>query len=652
MIEMTRLRLFLLSFLILFTELALIRFIPSCVRLMGFFANITLLAAFLGLGLGLLWTKSRIRAIYIFPLFLLLLITLTVSFNLDVQNTSPNVIFFTDISPQTVPHVEPTTILPFIFLLVSLCFAMISQEFGRVFGKLPPITAYTIDIAGSLLAIIIFSGLSFLGVSAWIWFIIIGAVGTTVTFRPSWKWIVLGILPLVCTIILVFGTTGDSLWSPYYRVDIHEFFMNFGVSVNTVPNQYAAHWLDKEPFYRLAYEELHHPEYKNILILGSGTGNDVATALGEDPSLARIDAVEIDPVVAQLGVAHHPDQPYEDPRVHLTVGDGRNFLANSKRQYDLIIFALTDSLVLTSQTSNIRLESFLFTEEAMKEASQHLTPNGLAVFYNYYREPWLVDKIAQMAMHSFGTTPYVYLFDKQTQAAIIMAGPKLADLKKDSPIVRYEKTRDATPATDDWPFLYVQNRGIPAFYLTILGTLLALAVILMALSMYIQKERGFNVKFFLFGAAFLLLETKSLTTFSLLFGATWFVNSLVFGAILTSILIANIISMNVRIKPGILYILLFGSLLLSAMIPTENFLSVPGAARYVLAAVLYFSPVFFANMIFSQLFKNTPRPVLALSSNILGAVLGGFLEYSAMAIGYHALFFIIAACYLITYAIH
>ncbi len=70
----------------------------------------------------------------IFPLFLLLLITLTVSFNLDVQNTSPNVIFFTDISPQTVPHVEPTTILPFIFLLVSLCFAMISQEFGRVFG--------------------------------------------------------------------------------------------------------------------------------------------------------------------------------------------------------------------------------------------------------------------------------------------------------------------------------------------------------------------------------------------------------------------------------------------------------------------------------------------------------------------------------------
>ena len=56
------------------------------------------------------------------------------------------------------------------------------------------------------------------------------------------------------------------------------------------------------------------------------------------------------------------------------LGDGRNFLARSRRQYDLIVFALVDSLVLHSSVSNIRLESYLFTRESMEAVHRRLKP--------------------------------------------------------------------------------------------------------------------------------------------------------------------------------------------------------------------------------------------------------------------------------------
>ena len=70
--------------------------------------------------------------------------------------------------------------------------------------------------------------------------------------------------------------------------------------------------------------------------------------------------------------------------------------AQSDEQYDLIIFALPDSLTLTSQFASLRLESFLFTEEAFAEARARLAPDGALVLYNFYRETWLLRKLAGM----------------------------------------------------------------------------------------------------------------------------------------------------------------------------------------------------------------------------------------------------------------
>src|SRR4029077_14616662 len=128
------------------------------------------------------------------------------------------------------------------------------------------------------------------------------------------------------------------------------------------------------------------------LVVGAGSGTDTAIALSRGSQ--HVDAVEIDPAIQQIGRDMHPNHPYQDPRVTAYENDGRAFLRGTDKRYDLIIFALPDSLTLASSTANIRLESFLFTDQAFQSVRDHLSPDGVFVVYNYYRDNWLIAKIA------------------------------------------------------------------------------------------------------------------------------------------------------------------------------------------------------------------------------------------------------------------
>src|SRR5262245_65605719 len=88
------------------------------------------------------------------------------------------------------------------------------------------------------------------------------------------------------------------------------------------------------PYQYRAYRKL--PPAQDILVIGAGSGNDVAAALLS--GAARVDALEIDPVIADLGKQYHPARPYQDERVHLVVDDARAFMSFTTRKYDLIIF--------------------------------------------------------------------------------------------------------------------------------------------------------------------------------------------------------------------------------------------------------------------------------------------------------------------------
>ena len=119
----------------------------------------------------------------------------------------------------------------------------------------------------------------------------------------------------------------------------------------------------------------------------------------------HVDAVEIDPTLLRFGRQHNPDHVYQDPRVTAHINDGRAYLQSTHKKFDLILFALPDSLTLVSGASSLRLESYLFTIEAVRRARSHLAPGGAFAMYNFYREAWLVDRSRAPLDKAFGHPP-------------------------------------------------------------------------------------------------------------------------------------------------------------------------------------------------------------------------------------------------------
>jgi len=160
--------------------------------------------------------------------------------------------------------------------------------------------------------------------------------------------------------------------------------------------------------------------------------------------------------------------------------------------------------------------------------------------------------------------------------------------------------------------------------------------------------------FFCMGLAFLLLETKSVVQFSLLFGTTWLNNSLVFLAVLIFVLLANHLASWLP-RPWMLYaagVLLAGLCVLQLIYPLAKLLAIQHVSlRFVLASLMTFSPIFFANLIFSMTLRDRPLAEHLFGWNLLGAFCGGLLEYTSMAIGYNWLSCIVLLSYSFVFAL-
>ena len=185
-------------------------------------------------------------------------------------------------------------------------------------------------------------------------------------------------------------------------------YRGLAISANNIPYQtlYSISTLHRiEHFYFFPYRHVTRSSLSNVLVIGAGTGNDVGVALSE--GARHVDAVEIDPVIQDIGRHYHPDHPYQDPRVIPHLDDGRHFLRTTDRKFDLVIYALVDSLILHSSYANIRLESYLFTQQAFDDVKRVLKPDGTFVMYNQFRQGWIVERIAAMAERTFGCPPLV-----------------------------------------------------------------------------------------------------------------------------------------------------------------------------------------------------------------------------------------------------
>jgi hypothetical protein len=372
---------------------------------------------------------------------------------------------------------------------------------------------------------------------------------------------------------------------------------------------------------------------------------------------------------------------------------------NAQRDYDLVMYALVDSLVLHTGYSSLRLENFLFTREALEDVRKTLKPDGVFLMCNFYRQGWVVGRLAKMAEQVFDTKPVVISLPYR---ASISADDSQADhftfllvgsdsKRVDAIRAAFEKgmtfwvhphpapneainaLRKAAPEggpwyparpakvdlravdplpTDDWPQLYLRQAEIPW---TPVGQGMVVVAILSLVILFtfapVRRARPNTAMFFL-GAGFMLLETKSVVHMALLFGSTWVVNSIVFMAILVMILAANLYVMAAKPhKLWIYYALLLAGLLVNALLPMNAFLSLPPLERVIASCLVVFVPVFFAGVIFAALFRASRQPDVDLGSNVAGIILGGLSEQLSLVLGFNHLLLVAAGYYLLTLAL-
>jgi SAM-dependent methyltransferase len=711
-IRLQALNLFLVGFLVLFFELACIRWFAAYVVFLQFFTNVVLIASFLGMSCGCLAARQSRDWLGYFPLIALgtavaALATLEVyslweGLSIDVggQASAQELFFGTEArSPDVARFVVPIeAVAAVFFVLIALMFVGLGQVLGRAFDAHPNrVMGYTLNIGGSLAGIVGFSAISFTHAPPVVWFFI-SCAGIAYLLRQTGSLTRFRALALVALVLGVsipmHSRTHDTRWSPYYMV-VHRLDTR-AINVNTIGHQWMVPFASGGSSYSLMHLLQQHSggaPFHDVLIIGAGSGNDIAHALRFGAS--QIDAVEIDPVIQDIGRHYHPDHPYQDPRVIPHLDDGRHFLRTTDRKFDLVIYALVDSLILHSGYANIRLESYLFTQQAFDDVKRVLKPDGTFVMYNYFRQGWIVERIAAMAERTFGCLPTVLSlpYEESLKAsspsgfATIIAGcnSRIADafarhknfwldtvpvrnldvdgftlrpetmapdqsgnFERISPTMLIHDGGEVVSTGDDWPFLYLRGRLIPNLTIRSMVILGLLGVGMVYL--FLPKGRiAINGRMFFLGAAFMLLETRAVVQMALLFGSTWLVNSAVFFTVLVLILLANLYVLKAqRVRLFWHYVGLLIFLIAGALIPVDVFLGGGILWRYAAPCILALGPMLFAGVIFAQSFRDAKTPDLAFGSNIAGSVLGGLAESFSMLLGFQHLLLLAMLFYLLS----
>jgi hypothetical protein len=664
------LKLFGYSFLILFFELALIRFIPSNVRITAYFINLVLIAAFLGMGIGLILVKRQLNLTRLFPPFLLLLIGSCSYFsNILVSGLTQEESFFAtyfDLSPNS-KEMGMVPVVSIIFILSALPFIALGNAMGREFKHFSSLYAYGLNTAGSLAGLMAFSILSFYSIPPLVWFGLGSIIFIFLSSKEKSNILSFAILGLTLFLVQSLYHKDSEIWSPYYKINYFQNQNITSINVNGSLHQYILNFdpPDKKfkensdlikGDYLLPYKFA--KRWENVLILGAGSGNDVHMVLEQGAN--HIDAVEIDRSIWKLGKDKSYQKPYDDPRVRVHIDDARAFLKKTQKKYDVIILGTLDSQTLLSGMSSIRLDNYIYTLEAFQSIKEHLNPEGVVILYHMSAEEIIPLKLARIMKTVFGKAPLIH-FEKESRLFNFTMVAGATGLKIDDFDLIFTALQDEDNSlpefgmvpTDDWPYLYLNEPGIPDHYLKAGGIIFLLSLVSIFFTTGAKNLKSTDWTLFLLGASFLLLETKSVTEMSLLFGSTWQVNILVFGAILGIIFLANLfVIFKGPFDKNNLFFVLFFFICVSYIIPIHSLLILPLFIQWVIGALVTAVPLFFAGLLFSQIFKSRQEPTISLGYNLMGAICGGLLEYSSMALGTKNLYLLALILYILAFLVH
>ncbi|MDP9374510.1 MAG: methyltransferase domain-containing protein [Chloroflexota bacterium] len=698
------LTLFWVSVLLLFFEILAIRWLSAEVRIFAYFHNLVLLFAFLGMGLGAALARKRAYLLLSFALMTVLVAILGLERHLDpfsIRDISTTLSQATGYLIWDVPgrkspdaplavRLRPLLAgggtLLFLMALITLFFVPFGQLLGRLFNAYDrPLRAYGVNLIGSLAGIWLFNTLSLLSLPPWVWFGL-GGLGSLPLIRGRAARVLAGLLTTLSVLVLyqAQGADGWTVWSLYQKLTVKPATatidgqpVQYGYTVLTnstgymqISNyspQFVNQYPSAFPSDEVPYDHYNIPyrfagRLDDVLVVGSGAGNDVAGALRN--GARRVTAVDIDPQIIAIGRELHPEQPYSDPRVTAVNDDARSFFKRTAGRYDCIVFGLLDSHTLSSSYSNVRLDNYVYTVESFQEARRLLKPDGVMVllFEVAESDDFIGARIQRMLTDAFGQQPVSFSIrsgfrgwggtgfvvgNDEVIAQHLAADAHLrATVEKLGPTRERWAASDVSLTTDDWPYLYLDGRSIPPLYFLVFGILLLFSVVGVRAAYGRQQRMAW--RFFFLGAGFMLLETQNISKLALIFGTTWVVNSVVISAILVMIFLANAYATRVPIASLTPYfVALFASLALNLAVPLGAFAALPPGLKAMAIGFVMGLPILFAGIIFSASFAVAEDRASMLASNLLGAMAGGVLETLSFLIGIKALLIVAAALYLL-----
>jgi spermidine synthase len=656
----------------LFLELALIRWQSSVLVFLAFYKNFSLLACFAGLGLGYaLATRDRIPLLTVIPLlawqFAFIMLTGLVP---ELFHAIP---FHEQFSMGIGTGDWPRTVILFvlltmIFLTTVLTFLPIGQLCGRLMERRGNPRAYGLNLLGSLLGVVLMLLASLLWTPPLVWFALC-FLGVLLFHSRKRAALTTGVVfTLVCTAVLAWWPI-DRLWnrvySPYQLLEIGA-DPDTGLTLIRAAGHYYQRIYDfSNPslspsltrvrnYYDFPYRA--QPVLDSVAVVGAGTGNDVAASLRA--GAGRVDAIEIDPAILATGKLAHPEKPYESLRVRAVTNDARSFLRGTDRKYDLIVYGLLDSHTLLSHGSSVRLDSFVYTVEGLRDARNRLKPDGMVSLSFSVLSDELGRKIYLMLQQVFDGQPPVCVSAGYDGAVIFLASNRknwslppnlLRDTGFAERTTRYaDPSLQASVSTDDWPFFYMPRRLYPRSYLVMILQILALSL-LVGGTFFEQLPKFSHLSFFFLGVGFMLIETKGITEMGLTFGNTWQVIGVVIAGILTMAFLGNCMVQWLGIKRSLVpYLFLWAALGIGWLAARSGgFASTP--LGRLETALLLTLPLLFSGIVFSTLLSTTKQISGIMAVNLLGAICGGLLEYNSMYFGFRALYVMAMVCYVLAF---
>ena len=664
----------------LFLELAIIRWQASMFEFFAFYKNFGLLACFAGLGIGYAIAKSRegvplCLAIPLFAWQFALLIFLRYGLPTGQAYALEMVPFREQLNmgldaAKPVQFAAIYLLLTLVFLLTVLAFLPIGQLCGRLMERTRQLKSYGLNLFGSLLGVLLMFFVSFLWTPPVIWFAIGFLVLIFFAVRRQ-KSLLFAMSSAILALTLLAWPVNplwNRIYSPYQLLELgygdngllriraagHYFqrvhnLSNQAVQATTDPKLQSIRNYYELP-YRIAGSA------GDVAIVGAGTGNDVAAALRS--GARHVEAIEIDPAILYAGKENHPERPYADPRVHGVVNDARSFFRNTHQQFDVVAYGLLDSHTLLSHASSVRLDSFVYTVEGLREARSRLKDRGVLSLSFAVINDALGTKIYRMMQEAFdGKEPYcIYA---EYDGSVIFIQSKNGDLALPREVLAASGFAERSAfyrgslipvdsSTDDWPFLYMPRRIYPVSYLPMLGLVVLLSFFL-SRTFFREKPQASHLPFFFLGAGFMLVETKAITELGLTFGNTWQVIAVAIAGILTMSFFANSAVQWFRTKRSFLpHLLVLATLLAGWWIAKAGGLPSTSLGRLG-TALLLTCPMFFSGIVFSSLLSKESRVSSVMAVNLLGAMCGGILEYNSMYFGFHFLYLLAMGLYTLSF---